>query len=341
MKKSNFLLQCMKKRNALLNFLIFFSIIAIYASAYLNPFTAYAYDATVRWEAPLKNANGTPLTDLAGYNVYYGKQHRNYESKIRVGNVNVKEYTITNLAKDVNYYCAVTAYDSSGNESSYSDEVSMTGYSLTVNKSGTGSGTVTSSPAGITCGTACTNGYDAGSIVTLTATPDGNSTFTGWSGGGCSGKGQCVLVMSAAITVTADFSATTSSGQIIIDNRDAATSKTGSWSGSNGLNFYGVDSVFSWNESTFTWHFTAPQSGNYEVSMWWTYRDSRSTSVPVDIQYSGGKTRFYVNQKANGGQWNNLGKFYFNRGSSYTITMIAQSYPASTCADAVTFKLVQ
>ena len=300
---------------------------------------AFPYSVTLSWDAPIKNANGTPLTDLAGYNVYYGRQHRNYESKIRVGNV--KEYTITNLAKDVNYYCAVTAYDSSGNESSYSDEISISGYSLTVNKSGTGSGTVTSSPAGITCGTACTNGYDAGSIVTLTATPDGNSTFTGWSGGGCSGKGQCVLVMSAAITVTADFSAIASTSQTIIDNRDAATSQTGTWSASSGTGSYGVDSVFSRDGSTFTWHFTAPQSGNYEVSMWWTYRDSRSTNVPVDIQYSGGKARFYVNQKANGGQWNRLGNFYFNRGSSYTITMIAQPYPASTCADAVRFKLVQ
>jgi hypothetical protein len=300
---------------------------------------AFPYSVTLSWDAPLKNANGTPLTDLAGYNLYYGKQHLNYESKIRVGNV--KEYTITNLAKDVNYYCAVTAYDSSGNESSYSDEVSVTGYSLTINKSGTGSGVVTSSPTGITCGTACANGFDAGSIVTLTATPDGNSAFAGWSGGGCSGKGQCALVMSAPITVTANFSATTSSSQTIIDNRDAATSKTGSWSGSNGLNFYGVDSVFSYNGSTFTWHFTTPQSGNYEVSMWWTYRDSRSTSVPVDIQYSGGKARFYVNQKVNGGQWNRLGNFYFNKGSSYAITMIAQSYPASTCADAVRFNLVQ
>jgi hypothetical protein len=300
---------------------------------------AFPYSVTLSWDAPTKNANGTPLTDLAGYNVYYGKQYRNYESKIRVGNV--KEYTITNLAGDVTYYCAVTAYDSSGNESSYSDEVSTTGYSLIVNKSGTGSGTVISSPTGITCGTACTKGYDAGSIVTLTATPDGNSIFTGWSGGGCSGKGQCVLVMSATVTVTANFSATTSSSQIIIDNRDAEISRTGTWSVSSGSRPYGVDSVVSANGSTFTWHFTAPQSGNYEVSMWWTYRDSRSTNVPVDIQYSGGKTRFYINQKENGGQWNNLGRFYFKKDISYAISITAQASPTSTCADAVKFNLVQ
>ena len=300
---------------------------------------AFPYSVTLSWDAPIKNANGTPLTDLAGYNVYYGKQHRNYESKIRVGNV--KEYTITNLAKDVNYYCAVTAYDSSGNESSYSDEVSITGYSLIVNKSGTGSGTVTSSPAGITCGTACTMGYDAGSIVTLTATPDGNSTFTGWSGGGCSGNGQCLLMMSASITVTANFSTTASSTKTIIDNRDPKTSKSGIWLVSAGAMPYGGDSFYGCDAAIFNWNFTPYESGFYEVSLWWTVVSNRSTSIPVDIGYSGGKARVYVNQRANGGQWNRLGNFYFSRGSSYATTMIAQPYPASTCADAVRFKLVQ
>jgi hypothetical protein len=329
----------MKKRNALFNLLIFFSIMAIYSSAYLNPSTACAYDATVRWDAPLTNANGTPLTDLAGYNVYYGKQHQNYESKITVGNV--QEYTITNLAKDVNYYCAVTAYDISGNESSFSDAVSITGYSLTVNKSGTGSGTVTSSPVGITCGTACTDRYDAGSAITLTATSDENSTFTGWTGSGCSGEGQCVLVMSASTTVTANFSATTSSSQTIIDNRDAATSKAGTWKVSGGANPWGTDSFWGWNSATFTWRFTPLQSGTYELSMRWTYYNDRSQNVPVDIQHSGGKVRSYVNQRANGGQWNSLGNFYFNKGSSYAITITARPAPASTCADAVKFELVQ
>jgi hypothetical protein len=328
----------MKKRNVLLNLLVFLPIIAIYLYVYLNPSTACAYDATVRWDAPLKNANGTPLTDLAGYNVYYGKQHQDYESKIRVGNV--KEYTITNLAKDVNYYCAVTAYDDAGNESLYSDEVSISGYSLTINKIGTGSGTVTSSPAGITCGTTCTNGYDDGSIVTLTATPAGNSTFTGWSGVGCSGTGQCVLVISETISVTANFSATTSSSQTIIDNRDAATSRTGTWNLSGGANPYGADSFWGRDGATFTWNFTPPQSGTYELSMWWTYYNDRSENVRVDIQRLGGTNTVYVNQKQNGSRWNSLGSYTFEAGSSYRVTIIAQSNSATACADAVSFNYI-
>jgi M6 family metalloprotease-like protein len=78
-------------------------------------------------------------------------------------------------------------------------------YPLTVTKSGTGNGTVTSNPAGISCGAVCGKSYAAGTSVTLTATPSSGSTFTGWSGGGCSGTGSCKVTMNAALTLTATF----------------------------------------------------------------------------------------------------------------------------------------
>src|SRR2546429_1759788 len=81
-------------------------------------------------------------------------------------------------------------------------------FTLAVVKAGTGSGTVTSSPAGITCGTGClaaSADYDNGTAVTLTATAAGGSTFAGWSGGGCSGTSPCTVTMTAARTVTATF----------------------------------------------------------------------------------------------------------------------------------------
>ncbi len=77
---------------------------------------------------------------------------------------------------------------------------------LTVTKSGTGSGTITSSPAGINCGTTCTAEYMQGTIITLTATPDAGMIFDGWSGGGCSGTAStCTVTLSADTTVTATF----------------------------------------------------------------------------------------------------------------------------------------
>ena len=128
--------------------------------------------------------------------------------------------------------------------------------------------------------------------------------------------------------------------ETIIDNSDAAISQTGTWSVSSGSGSYGVDSVFSRNGSTFAWHFTPLQSGNYEVSMWWTYRDSRSTNIPVDIEYSDGVTRVYINQLQNGGMWNVLDTYPFEAGVTYRVTITAQPYPSSsstTCADAVRF----
>jgi hypothetical protein len=57
-----------------------------------------------------------------------------------------------------------------------------TTFALTVVKAGTGGGTVTSSPGGISCGSDCTESYSGNTVVTLTPTPDGSSTFIGWSG---------------------------------------------------------------------------------------------------------------------------------------------------------------
>lgn len=76
--------------------------------------------------------------------------------------------------------------------------------SLTVGKSGTGSGTVTSSDVNISCGGTCSASYASGTIVTLTATPASDSTFTGW-GGSCSGTGSCVVTMTSNVSVSATF----------------------------------------------------------------------------------------------------------------------------------------
>jgi hypothetical protein len=189
----------LKKRTIFLLYTLFILVISLNASA------AFAYVATLSWYAPTKNADGTPLTDLAGYKVYYGTQSHNYDHKMQVGNVTT--YEVPNLVGGATYYFMVTSYDKSGNESGPSNEASTVKYMLTANKSGTGSGKVTSSPAGINCGSDCSETYNAGTSVTLTATANTGSTFTGWSGGGCEGDGQCVLTINATKTVTANFSA--------------------------------------------------------------------------------------------------------------------------------------
>jgi phospholipase C len=81
-------------------------------------------------------------------------------------------------------------------------------YQLTVQSSGTGAGTITSSPAGISCGTTCLGTFPAGTVVTLTEAPGSTSTFGAWAGG-CSGTGACSVTMNANTAVSATFSAAT------------------------------------------------------------------------------------------------------------------------------------
>jgi hypothetical protein len=78
--------------------------------------------------------------------------------------------------------------------------------SLSVLVTGTGAGTVTSSPAGIDCGTTCGTAFALGTVVTLTASPAAGSTFDGWTGA-CTGTGPCTLTVNDAVLVSAKFTA--------------------------------------------------------------------------------------------------------------------------------------
>jgi len=76
---------------------------------------------------------------------------------------------------------------------------------LKVFKDGAGHGKVTSSPAGINCGTTCTAWFPTGTMVTLTATPAYGSAFAHWSGA-CSGTSKtCTVSMTQYREVTATF----------------------------------------------------------------------------------------------------------------------------------------
>jgi len=109
-------------------------------------------------------------------------------------------------------------------------------YVLTVSTAGAGSGSVTSSPPGIACGSACTESYAAGTAVTLTAAPGPSSTFEGWSGGSCSGTSLvCQVTMDTARSATATFAPAAPTGTVyytvspcrVLDSRVT----TGPWGG--------------------------------------------------------------------------------------------------------------
>jgi hypothetical protein len=77
-------------------------------------------------------------------------------------------------------------------------------FNLKVSIDGNGTGSVNSSPAGISCGSDCSEMYNPNTVVTLTATPSAKSIFSGWSGD-CSGNGPCVVRLNFHKTVSANF----------------------------------------------------------------------------------------------------------------------------------------
>ncbi|HYC36335.1 MAG TPA: DUF4214 domain-containing protein [Usitatibacter sp.] len=114
------------------------------------------------------------------------------------------------------------------------DDISLdASVAVLVSKSGTGSGLVTSSPAGIECGATCTAGFPGGTNVTLLATAPPGSRFEGWSGGGCSGTGSCVVSLNAAAWVTATFGTATAA--------TLSVNKNGNWTGKVTSSPAGID----------------------------------------------------------------------------------------------------
>lgn len=116
-----------KSKYFLLSMFIFYAIISLFSTA------VFAADVTLGWDAPIDNEDGTPLTDLAGFNVYYGTQSRGgavYPSEFSYDSVegagNVASYQINNLTDGLTYYFSITAVNASGNESRFSDELSLT-----------------------------------------------------------------------------------------------------------------------------------------------------------------------------------------------------------------------
>jgi YVTN family beta-propeller protein len=98
---------------------------------------------------------------------------------------------------------------------------------LSVELAGDGNGTVTSTPGGIACGSACTESFSVGETVTLTALPVTGSSFSSWSGA-CTGTTVCSITLDGAVSVVAtfslqDFSLTPASTSLVVARGVTAT----------------------------------------------------------------------------------------------------------------------
>jgi hypothetical protein len=99
---------------------------------------------------------------------------------------------------------------------------SLNAYTLTVGRVGSGSGVVTSLPAGIDCGNTCSSAFNYGTVVTLTAKPAPASTFAGWQGA-CAGLGACLINLTQATVVTATFSLRGHHGPVVLPGTGTST----------------------------------------------------------------------------------------------------------------------
>ena len=82
-------------------------------------------NATLSWEAPTSNTNGSALTDLSGYRIYYGASEDDLIQTVQITNVGIQTYIIENLEAGT-WYFAVRALSSQGTESPLSHVVSKT-----------------------------------------------------------------------------------------------------------------------------------------------------------------------------------------------------------------------
>jgi hypothetical protein len=91
------------------------------AGSAVSMVTVRVADKTLRWRAPTQNVDGTPLTDLAGYRVYWGLSSRSYSGSYTINSPTTTQWEAT--VSPGEYYFALTALDHENNESGYSNEV--------------------------------------------------------------------------------------------------------------------------------------------------------------------------------------------------------------------------
>jgi hypothetical protein len=81
--------------------------------------------ATLNWIAPTQNEDGSQLTDLAGYKIYYGTSPGSYSNEITINNPGITSYVVSSLAPNTWYFVS-TSFNASGMESDFSNQVART-----------------------------------------------------------------------------------------------------------------------------------------------------------------------------------------------------------------------
>jgi len=276
------------------------------------PATSWAASVNLRWQANTE-------ADIAGYNLYYGTASRVYGAPIPTGNTT--SYSVDNLVEGQTYYFALTALDTSGNESGYStqlaanatsSEPSTEDYSLHLSFNSNRSNAVDLS------------GRTISGDVYIFLNPE---AYVSWVVFFIDGQRHNTDLYAPYDLGLLPFDSTSLSNgshtiSALIRLQDGS-SKT-------------ISAVCTVDNETSTQP-PADTSNLTQVAMWWTAYSNRDSAVPVRI-YDGSQLidTVTVNQQVNGGRWNTLGSFSFS--SNPRVVVVARG-TAVTVADAVRFTL--
>lgn len=137
--------------------------------------------------------------------------------------------------------------------------------------------------------------------------------------------------------------------EVIVDNLDSNAVFTGTWNtgtpsgNGNGPAYNGNFRASLAGLGTAVYTPNLPETGSYDVYIWYTYGDNRPVNAPIDINHAGGTTNLSVSQRFKTDGWVMLGRFNFNAGTGGNVTYNTagavdyQGTPRGVIADAVRF----
>lgn len=149
------------------------------------------------------------------------------------------------------------------------------------------------------------------------------------------------LAFAVALLAAAALPGQANAAELIVDNSDTgAVTMVGTWtvstlaSGYHGAN-YAHDGNTGQGTKSITYFPAIAEAGEYDVYVNWNSASNRSSKVPIDIAHAGGINTKIVNQRANGGGWNRIGRYTFAAGSSGYIKIRNDGADGFVIADAV------